>query len=286
MPQSAVTELLPQEMTPVTPFMQMLTERHLMPHLDALAASLQELRRGIDAKLQPAMPEFFGKPYPLGRCEPIARYALTLLSEALQKPASPGMTMLRNFVLAGGEIRPIWGVLRGRYFQNALQMGALYVDVANDTVDPAKPQIEILPLAESGMESVRDAAHCATIAASYWQAEVYANHVIPSLAPILPLLTLAPNQPPTLQLACDYMIALFMRDGFRNAEAWLASRPPPPEHAAEQLLAAAPDYLRPSSLASGRGQAIAACIAARGEGRDRDMAWRDARVRDLLKIRG
>lgn len=285
MPQSAATELLPQEMTPVTPFMQMLTERHLMPNLGALAASLQELRRGIDAKLRPAMPEFFGKPYPLGRCEPIARLALNLLPEAMQAAANPGMAMLRNFVLAGGAIKPIWGILRGRYFQNALQMGALYVDVANDTVDPAKPQIEILPLAESGMESVRDAAQCAAIAASYWQAEVYANHVIPSLAPILPLLTLAPNQPPTLQLACDYMIALFMRDGFRNAEAWLTNQPSPPDHVAERLLAAAPDFLRPTALASGRGQAIAACIAARGEGRDRDTAWRDNRVRDLLKIR-
>ncbi len=281
----APTELLPQEMAPVTPHVQALTDRYLVPHVDALAIGLQALRHIIDAQLQPSMPVFFGKPYPIGRCEPIARAALNLLPEAIRAPANPGMAVLRDFVLAGGEIRSIWGILRGRYFQNALQIGALYVDMANDTVDPKKPQIEIMPLATSGMESVRDIAHCATIAASYWETEVYANHVIPSLAPILPLLTAPPNQPPALQFACDYMIALMMRDGFRDAENWLASQPSPPDHVADRLRAAAPSHLRATSSMHGRDQALAACLAARDENRHLDMDWREARVRDFLSIK-
>ncbi|WP_374632638.1 hypothetical protein [Ferrovibrio sp.] len=278
-------KLLPQEMAPVTPQMQALTDRYLSPHINALTDALRALRHAVDAQLKPAMPEYFGKPYPIGRCEPIARVALNLLPETMRSATDPGMVALRDFLLAGGEIRSIWGILRGRYFQNALQIGALYVDVGNDTVDPKKPQIEILPLAESGMESVRDIAHCATIAASYWETEVYANHVIPSLAPLLPLLTAPPNQPAAPQLACDYMIALSMRDGFRDAEAWLASRPSPPDHVAERLRAATPAHLLSPSLALGREQALAACTTARAQNRHLDMAWRDARVRDYLSIR-
>lgn len=279
------TDLLPQQMAPVTPAMQALTEQYLLPHLDVLTAGLQQIRHQVDARLKPAMPEFYGKLYPLGRCEPISRVALEMLPDALRAQAHPGMKVLHDFLLAGGEVRSIWGVLRGRYFQNAMQAGALYIDVANDTVDIKKPQIEILPLAESGMASVRDAAHCAAIAASYWEAKVYANHVVPALAPILPLLTVAPNQPPRLQLACDYMIALFMRDGFQDAEGWLASQPGPPEDVVQRLRADTPAHLLPLLPEQGRDQALAACAAARAAGRHLDQEWRDARVRDFLSIR-
>ena len=172
------TDLLPQQMVPVTPAMQALTEQYLLPHLDVLTAGLQQIRHQVDARLKPAMPEFYGKLYPLGRCEPISRVALEMLPEALQ--AHPGMKVLHDFLLAGGEVRSIWGVLRGRYFQNAMQAGTLYIDVANDTVDIKKPQIEILPMAESGMESVRDAAHCAAIAASICVAPTYEPPNIPT----------------------------------------------------------------------------------------------------------
>jgi hypothetical protein len=39
-------------------------------------------------------------------------------------------------------LKKVFVLLKGRYFQNALQLGNLYVDVANDTVDTAKPKLE------------------------------------------------------------------------------------------------------------------------------------------------
>lgn len=277
--------LLPQEIAPVTPDMMALTERFLLPKLRDLQVSLQILRRRLDSRLKPAMPFLYGKPYPLGRCETISREAIEALPGLLRLRADPGMAALHDFVQAGGQLRSIWGVLRGRYFQNAIQAGALYIDVANDTVDPNKPQIEILPLAESGMESVRDIAHFASIARSYWQAEIYANHVLPSLAPLLPMWSLAPEQPPLLQSACDYMIALMMRDGFRDAEHWLATQPAPPDAVMQRIHAALPAHIPPAPAGQGRDMALAACMQARAEGRQQDDVWRDARVRDFLAIR-
>lgn len=280
-----VTEApLPQEIVSVTPEMQALTERYLVPNLAALMQSLQHLRKQADIDLKPQMPQQYGKPYPIGRCEQISRHVLQMLPNVLRARADAGMAALHDFIMAGGELRSIWGVLRGRYFQNAFQAGALYIDVANDTVVPSKPQIEILPLAESGMASITSAAHFAEIAEIYWEGRIYANHVVPGLAPILPMLSVVPGQPPRLQSACDYMIGLFMRDGFRDAEAWLAAQPTPPEEAVQILRAATPPHLLPSRAEQGRALALAACAEARAAKHHLDTDWRNARVLDFVAL--
>ena len=60
---------------------------------------------------------------------------------------SPVERAIREFIGKGGAFRSVWGVLREQYFQNAIQLGGLYVDVSNDTVVVTKPKVEILPIA-------------------------------------------------------------------------------------------------------------------------------------------
>ncbi len=279
--------LLPHQLAPVTPAIQALTEQQLLPHMVAIRDDLLRLRHQVDADLAPRLPPHLGRPYPIGRCEPIAQAMLLLLRQAVPVSADPGLAAIRRFLLAGGELRLVWGVLRDRYFQNVFQLGGLYIDPGNNTVQASEPPVEVLPLAQSGMVNLRDAAHFAAVAERYWQAEIYANHVLPGLAPILPMVTLLPGLEPELQSASDYMIALFMRDGFCAAESWLATRPGPPEAVARRLRALVPPALLPppDANADGRALALAACVAARAAGRQHDRAWRDARVRDYLSIR-
>ncbi len=101
-------------------------------------------------------------------------------------------------------------MLRDRYFQTALQFGGLYVDVSNDTVIVTKPKIEILPMEDSGLVAVSGAAHFSRIAETYWGVQVYANHALPSLAPMLPMIAVAKGKAPVLESTTRYMTELFV----------------------------------------------------------------------------
>lgn len=277
--------LLPQQIAPDDALQAALTARWLAPLGDALAAWFRGLRAEADAALAPRLPAAAGKPYPYGRCEEITQQVFALLRERLRQPAHPPehavAHALQGFVAHGGWLQSVWGVLREQYFQNAIQVGTLYVDVSNDTVVLSKPPVEILPMRASGLVPVRDLAHFRRTAEAYWGATLYANHLVPSLAPLLPMVSVSEGRlAPGLQSACDYMIELMRRDGFRQAEAWLRDGPPPP---AGLQLAHVPADLQPWT-GSPRDEALQACQRARAAGAGADAHWRHARVSDYLRL--
>ena len=198
-----------------------LTERHLQPSIEDIAALMRALRAHLDPMLARSQPTKHGKPYPKGQCLEITRAVQQALPQLDRSPltgaAARAWAALTRFRRDGGEIRQVWGVLREQYFQNALLVGSLYVDVANDTVDTAKPPVEILPLAEARLVPVRDYAHFAHIAATYWEARVYPNHILPALAAWFPLVAVTPGGSPRLQVGNDYMLALNGRSRFQAA---------------------------------------------------------------------
>lgn len=275
---------------PVTAHQRALTDQIVTPRRDTLMAFLLAMREDVDAMLTPRMPMLADKPYPLARCREVTNEVVARLRADLQAPdggpgTSEGLRTLRRFIERGGVVRPIWGALRGQYFQNALQVGALYIDVANDTVVASKPKIEILPLAKSGFEALRGPAHFAEIAARYWSARLYANHAVPSLAPLLPLISIRDGEAPTLQSGTDYMVDLLRRDGFKASQRWLATGPPPPATVVDALRQRAAS-LPGAPVDSTADAAVEACRAARRAGAHKDEAWREARLRDYLTVRG
>ncbi len=280
------TPLLPQQIAPVDDRLADVTRRHLAGREDALMAYFLALRAGVDAELAPRFPPAApGKPYPYGRCEEITRAVVAQLADRLKRPSDPVERLLTAFMAQGGAVRTIWGVLRDQYFQNALQVGGLYIDVSNDTVVVTKPKVEILPIERSGLVPVRSIDHFRQTAERYWGAMIFVNHLAPSLAPILPMVSSSPGRLlPGLQSACDYMIALMMRDGFLQAEDWVRDGPEPPQEVAQAVLEALPPDLR-ARTGNGRAEAVAACQRARAAGAHRSMAWRDERVREYLRIR-
>jgi hypothetical protein len=211
--------LLPQQIVPVSREQAALTGSRLAGLVAEMEQYFLALRAETDAVLAPRFPFAGGKPYPYGRCEEITRDLFARLAQRLGRPTGRVEVALRDFAAQGGMVRTVWGVLRERYFQNALQVGGLYVDVSNDTVVTTKPKVEILPIAECGLVSVRDVEHFRETAALYWGAAIYANHLAPSLAPLLPMVSANPARLQSgLQSACDYMIALMIRDGFRTSQ--------------------------------------------------------------------
>ncbi|MFV3126248.1 hypothetical protein [Niveispirillum sp. KHB5.9] len=276
--------LLPFEPAPVTRVQKALSARFLLPVQDEIFDLLMGIRLDLDEGLRRLYPEREGKLYPLGCCREISNAVRQHLLQRLRNPQSRAERAISAFIRGGGVYRPIWGALRGCYFQNATQFGSLYVDVSNDTVTVTKPKVEILPIEEAGLEAIRDIPHFVEIAQAYWKARVFANHVIPSLAPLVPVITVTPKGTVVFESASGYMIGLMMRNAFRDAQEWLASGPPPPPGliaAVEPRLA--PD-LRLAPGLDGRQAAVDACIAAREAGCHKDTAWSDARVSDYVRM--
>ena len=245
-----------------------LTARHLLPAIAELEAFLLHMRADLDPVLRARLPDKRGKPYPLGQCLEISTAVeerLETVEEAGLPPAAAGgLRALRDFRRAGGSMRLVWGDLRGEYFQNAFQIGTLYVDVSNDTVTPTKPKVEILPFEQSQLVAVADFRHFSRLAARYWNETAYPNHVLPALAPYCPLIHVTADGRIVLRELSDYMILLTRSRAFAPSEAVLRDAPMP-QALFDRVRAAlqGSGQALPDSPEAGRKQALAQCQRAR-----------------------
>lgn len=249
-----------------------LTDRFLTPELGALTALFRELRRDVDAVLRAEAPTFGGKPYPLGQClritEAVRARLESLRPDGLSARAAEGYEALRRFLDAGGAMQRAWGDLRGQYFQNALVVGVLYVDVSNDTVVAEKPPVEILPFAEAGFRPIADYLHFMRVAERYWGYRFAPNHLIPELAPYLPLIQISPAGRVSLGPSYGYMLGLTLASEYRPSEQALGAASVPPAFFAA-LAGALADGPMPvaASPEAGREAALGWCRTYRAEGR-------------------
>jgi hypothetical protein len=250
-----------------------LTKRFLTPVIKALEVMFLALRAETDIALSATAVPYNGKPYPYGQCLEITQDVMNRVLTQVARLSSPGARALRAFLTHGGEGRIVWGVLRDRYFQNAIQLGSLYVDVANDTVDINKPKVEILPMRESGLVSVRDAAHYARIGEAYWGVSIYANTALPSLAPAFPMILVDRHGAIQLQCRSHDMVRLFAAEGFRRVAQWLADGPPPPLEVVRGLRAATPSDILRAAPRTGVAVAIEGCRRLSLDGTVINDAW-------------
>ena len=281
-----MTPLLPNEPRVADERQRGLTERYLLPALASIEAFFLHLRGTVDGELAARIPVKLGKPYPMGQCLEIAQAVQGALRDVdagtLPPAAQPGHAALVAFLANGGNARIVWGALRGRYFQNAYLFGTLYVDVANDTVVPTKPKVEVLPFARAGLTPVRDHRHFALLAQSYWNAQVVPNHVLPDVAPYAPLVTLTPGGSVRLACASDYMRAMTAAGGFVSSAAVLDAPPMPDNlfHLLAETLAEA-GITAAADAHQGRARALSLCRGYRDARRHPGDAG-DAAVYDLL----
>lgn len=244
-----------------------------MPVLPELETLFLAMRAETDAVLKPEASARREKPYPYGYCLEITQdvvKGLRVRSGAIRTPATRALSA---FLKHGGVGTVVWGVLRDRYFQNAIQLGSLYVDVANDSVDPNKPKVEILPMAESGLALVRDVAHFARIAESYWGVRCYANTALPALAPLFPLIVVDPAQRILLQSRTGYMMRLLASDRFRGSEQWLSAAPEAPQAVVTALRQNCPPDILAANPTATLEAALETCRALRASAMTVDAAW-------------
>lgn len=175
-----------------------LVERFLRWESDEFLDDLFRLRAEADqtihaeARARGASSELAN--YPIGFCKPIRDFAFSrLLATVADDAAMPALSAVAAFRAAGGIVKGVWGVQKGIYFQNAIQIGHLWFDLANDTVDPQRPAVEVCLLADARFEELSSFEQFGRVAAGYWEEEAYPNHVFPAIAAVLPVILMDRN---------------------------------------------------------------------------------------------
>ena len=159
--------------------------------------------------------------YPVSCCLEITRHVLSKISQAVPSSNSKGLRALQKFSREGGQIKRVWGELRQSYFQNAIQAGSYYIDVANDTVDPTKDKVDILPIQDSGFRNIDSYHAFAAVAESYWKCRMVPNIFFPNLAPFLPIITEFENGVLGFDSTNTFMMPMNLEKNFQLAHEFI-----------------------------------------------------------------
>ncbi len=202
------------------------TRTRLLPAIDAIMDRLRDHRAAVDqemearrAALPPHQPATPGEPnlatYPVGFCRQIRDQ---VWDRALADPAFQAL-IGRDVIL-----KKVFILLDGRYFQNAVQLGNLYVDVANDTVWTDKPKLEWKPISDVAYENADSWPRFAAVARRYLGVEVYPNLLFPFAFPTAPFFAIRPGGRIDFLFAQDIIFLKDIGEGMRRALALLADK--------------------------------------------------------------
>lgn len=202
---------------------QIAPTRRLLAGIDALVALLRSHRDAVDAAFfarrdasRTAASSTAGETnladYPLGFCGAIRDQVLDRLvaDPAFRRLIGPDVVLKKIFVL-----------LKGVYFQNAIQLGNLYVDVANDTVFVDKPKIEWLRIEDTPFENADCWSSVAAVGRRYYEVELYPNLLFPLAFPSAPFFAIRSSGRIDFFQAQNVLFLKDLGDGLRRAHALL-----------------------------------------------------------------
>lgn len=262
------------------------TRTRLLPAIDAILALLARHRAEVDramearrAQLPPGTRPAIGEPslatYPVGFCRQIRDQ---VWDRVLADPAFQAL-IGRDVIL-----KKVFILLKGQYFQNAVQLGNLYLDVANDTVWIDKPKLEWHRIADVDYENVDNWPSFAAVARRYLHVELYPNLLFPFAFPAAPFFAIRPGGRLDLFFAQDIIFLKDVGQGMRRAlqlladDALMARRLPAAyealvrEACSPNLHDVFPLEFAPAAPAAIRDGVVAEFIALRGQPPERALA--------------
>lgn len=199
------------------------TRQRLLPNIEAILARLRMHRAAVDevflakrAGLGTTSGATHGEAtlaaYPVGYCGAIRDQVFDRLGEdrAFHELIGSDVVLKKVFVL-----------LKGIYFQNALQLGNLYVDVANDTVFVDKPKVEWARIADVAFENAEDWPAVAAVGRHYYGVELYPNFLFPLAFPAAPYFAIRASGRIDFFQAQNVVFLKDIGDGLRRARALL-----------------------------------------------------------------
>lgn len=176
----------------------LLTKRLLLPRLNQILLDVSRIRDAFDKMFlqkfkNAATSTPYGilspEEYPIGYCGIIRDALFDIFCK------SPVLNQLRR---QGVLLKKVYIILEGRYFQNAIQLGDLYLDVANDTVDAQKDKIVCKSFKEIEYKCFEDYESCFDVAEPYLNIKLYPNLLFPLITPIFPLFAITEDGEITL----------------------------------------------------------------------------------------
>ena len=206
-----------------------LTERLVKPLMPELVAAIGRARERTNAHFSLSAstlalsisPEVAGDSnlsiYPIGFCAAIRD---RVYAELAREPC------IRSLKAAGVLFNRVFIVLKNAYFQNAIQLGNLYIDAANDTVDPGKHWLEWMPIPEVQYQNVDSWPQLANVAERYYRCRVFPNFCFPLLAPLVPLLAIRDNGRLDLLYFQNIFFLKDLAEGLPRLTSWLSSEDP------------------------------------------------------------
>lgn len=167
-----------------------LTEKYITPNLDDLEKFGLSFRHKLDQIIQEKQDHIwftkFEKKarllsiYPEGGCYLITQFFFKYLLEN-------GPSYLKAFYKEGGVVKMVWGVIKEKYFQTQLQVGNIFLDVSNDTVDITLPKVNIERLDQSTFRNIKNYKDYVKIKEAYHESVIRLNP-IPVLKDFFPLI--------------------------------------------------------------------------------------------------
>ena len=206
-----------------------LTERLVIPLMPEVISAIGRARERTNAHFSlnastlalSISPEVAGDSnlsvYPIGFCASIRDRVYTELSRE---------TCIRSLKAAGVVFNRVFIILKNAYFQNAIQLGNLYIDAANDTVDPGKYWLEWMPIPEVQYQNLESWPQLAEVAERYYRCRVFPNFCFPLLAPLVPLLAIRDNGRLDLLYFQNIFFLKDLADGLPRLTKWLTSDDP------------------------------------------------------------
>ncbi|RYD35765.1 MAG: hypothetical protein EOP87_06775, partial [Verrucomicrobiaceae bacterium] len=186
-------------------------EESLMARSEELFERFMGLRRQVDRDLG-HLPH-----YPWGQCETITRRVRSL---------ALGKDWLQEWTVQGIHPRRIYGTLKDLYFQNAIQLGPLYIDPANNTVNVSIPPVEILPANKVLWCNLSDPGEYRRVARRYLNLAIYPNTCLPVLFPFIPFIAINPGGHVFPLRHQDVILWKDAASNFAISDQWLAGLAP------------------------------------------------------------
>jgi hypothetical protein len=199
------------------------TRRRLLPAIEAIMERLHAHRAAVDERflakrtgLESSSGATRGEAtlaaYPIGYCGPIRDQVFARLRDdrVFHGLIGPDVVLKKVFVL-----------LKGLYFQNALQLGNLYVDVANDTVFVEKPKVEWARIGNVDFENAESWPTVAAVGKRYHGIELYPNLLFPLAFPSSPYFAIRASGRIDFFQAQNVLFLKDLGDGMRRARALL-----------------------------------------------------------------
>lgn len=127
-------------------------------------------------------------PFPRGYCYHITTIFEKYLRMKVQGN-EPWIRPFQDYLAKGGFFRKVWGVDKEKYFQTALQIGPVILDISYDTVEILQAKVDWQLLGPKCIfREVRDLEDYLSIKSSYQGIDSYHNTVFPEIAEEYPII--------------------------------------------------------------------------------------------------